>query len=354
MRPSPRQPWRINIQTLGALFALSFSVWLAITQARLIFEVLWVLFGALLITLALRPLAAILAKKHIPRGVTVIGAYLLMGGILASIATLLVPQVNSDVAALQANGPDLLQTAISRLHSLAFIGSWLSSNVSLAQNLSQQLDQVASTLVTAAANVGSVALEVIIALVLAYFFVSDEHLNMDELLQKWAPASYHSRARLVLRQLSTRLSRWVWAQGAIGLYFAAATTIGLLIIGVPFAFSIGLVSGLLEIVPYLGGAVGLILALLSALAANPTLALWVILLYILVLEAEGHIIAPIFYGRVMGLHPAAILLALFIGFKLGGVIGVFLAVPTAVVVISLVEELQRVYIGEGTEVPADE
>ena len=90
----------------------------------------------------------------------------------------------------------------------------------------------------------------------------------------------------------------------------------------------------------MGGVVAVILAIFSALTVSPWLALWVVILYIIVVEVESHIIAPLFYGRAVGMHPVVVLIALVLGLKAGGIIGVFLAVPVAVVLISLLQEIR--------------
>jgi putative heme transporter len=74
------------------------------------------------------------------------------------------------------------------------------------------------------------------------------------------------------------------------------------------------------------------------LTRSPLLAGWVIVLHLLVSFVESHIIAPALYGRVMHLHPAVVLLALFVGAKVAGVPGVLFAVPVTVVVVAILEE----------------
>jgi len=145
---------------------------------------------------------------------------------------------------------------------------------------------------------------------------------------------------VVVAGLRQRLSRWVWAQAAIALYFALIFSAGLALLGVPFALTIGLVGGVLEIVPYLGGITATLLAITSALTVSPWLALWVVVLYVVVVEIEAHIVAPALYGRVVGLHPALILVALVTGAKAKGILGIFFAVPILVVLTALLEELR--------------
>jgi len=116
---------------------------------------------------------------------------------------------------------------------------------------------------------------------------------------------------------------------------------------VPFAFTIGLVGGVLEIVPYLGGITATVLAITSALTVSPWLALWVVLLYAVVVEIEAHIVAPALYGRVVGLHPALILIALVIGAKAKGIFGIFFAVPILVVLTALLDEVRVTPVSAG-------
>jgi predicted PurR-regulated permease PerM len=176
-------------------------------------------------------------------------------------------------------------------------------------------------------------------LVLAYFFITDTGLD-EYWLSSWVPVSYQARVQVVLVRLRQRLTRWVWAQVAIAVYFALTFSTGLALLKVHFAFTIGLIGGMLEIVPYLGGAIAVLLAILSALTVDPLKALWVVILYLIVTEVESHILAPAFFGRVMGLHPAIILIALLVGAKLKGIVGVFFAVPTAVVLTAVLQEMR--------------
>jgi predicted PurR-regulated permease PerM len=190
-------------------------------------------------------------------------------------------------------------------------------------------------------GVGEVAIDLLIVLVLAYFFVTDVGLG-ERLLSLWVPRRYQPRARLIAAHLRSRLTRWMWAQLAVALYFAVIFSIGLNVLGVPFGLTIGTVGGVLELVPYLGGAVGVLLAVLSALTIKPVLVLWVLLFHVVVVEVESHIVAPTFYGRITGLHPATILIALLIGAKTQGLLGVLFAVPAAVVLSALLQELRAV------------
>jgi predicted PurR-regulated permease PerM len=213
------------------------------------------------------------------------------------------------------------------------------STDTLSQSLISDLYTLAPTFLNTVAGVGETVLNFLIVLVLAFFLASDTTIG-PRLAQNLIPQRYQPQLLLVAGRLRDRLGRWIWAQLAVASYFALTFGIGLTVLGVPFALTIALVSGVLEVMPYVGGTVAVILGTLSALTVNPWLAVWVILLWLVVVEVKGHIIEPAFYGRAIQIHPAVVLVALVIGVKAKGVMGVFFAIPVAVVLLTLIEEIQ--------------
>jgi predicted PurR-regulated permease PerM len=336
-----QSPWRLSLQAWVGLLALGLVFWLIVVHAKLILEMIWVLFGALLLSLAIRPLADTLTRWRIPRWLTVLGLYVGLVAALALLGNLLIPVVSAEVTRLQTYGPNLLKQALSQLATAPLLGRLLPSSDLLAQNLAQRADTLLRTLVSAVTGLGEFTLDLFVVLILTYFFATDVRLG-EGLLRRWIPPYYGSRARLLMTHLHHRLSRWVWARLAVAIYFGVVSSVGLTWLGVPFALTIGLLGGVLEIVPYLGSTVALILAMVSALTVRPLLGLWVALFCAVVIEVKGHVLEPAFYGHATGLHPAAVLIVLLVGVKAGGVIGVLFAVPVVVVLGALLEEVQAV------------
>jgi predicted PurR-regulated permease PerM len=337
-----RSGWRLSPHVWLGLLALGLLLWLTITYAGLLMEILWVLFGALLLSIAIYPAVSMLARWRIPRAVTVLGIYLLFGLLLAFLGSLVAPAISKEITALQNSAPDIVQSTISRIAKTPLLSHLIPSTDVLAQNLIQRVDLLVKTTVSAAASLGGMALDVLIMLILAFFISTDASLG-QRVLNDWMPATYRARIDRLWERVRHRLTRWMWAQAGIALYFVITFSAGLALLGVPFAFTIGLVGGILEIIPYLGGAVAVVLAMLSALTVRPLLAVWVFVLYLVVAELESHVIAPAFYGRAIGLHPAVVLTALLVGVKAGGVVGVLFAVPVAVVLAALLGEARAVW-----------
>jgi predicted PurR-regulated permease PerM len=341
MNSPTSNPWRISFQAWAALLGLGLALWLIITNWGLLVEIAIVLFFVALFTMALRPAVTYLTIRRIPAAITLLVIYAAILGIFVLVGNLLVPAVASEVSFFSQHGPALLQQAITQIQAIPILGKFIGSSDTLVQNLVQQVDMIIRPLLTTITGIGGLAINVIIVLVLTFFFLVGDRHPSTHFIETWIPERFQAEAYEILGRISGRLTRWVWAQASIAVYFMIAFSIGLLLLRVPFALTIGIVGGLLEIVPYLGGIIGTILALISALSISPVLALWVVLLYIVIVEVESHVITPIFFGRVMGLHAAIVLVMLLVGARIAGTLGVVLAVPVTVVVDSVYQELVR-------------
>lgn len=154
------------------------------------------------------------------------------------------------------------------------------------------------------------------------------------------PAGWRGRVREVLGELYMTVGRWFVGQlvsmFVIGLLF----TVSMAIIGVPYALLLGLLSGLLAFVPYVGALVSVIPPILLALVSpEPLDALWVIVAYAIIQAIEGNVLHPMVMSRAVELHPAVVVFALLIMGTLFGLVGVLLAVPLVASVQVLVREL---------------
>jgi predicted PurR-regulated permease PerM len=337
--------WRITTRTWIALFALGLALWWTFRHMQGLAQVLVIAFGAILLDLAMRPIVNGLAQRHIPRWATVAVIYLALLAVLGLAGSVIAPAVVSEISSLQTQGPAVVQAALAQLRSIPFLSDLVPSSGSLVQNISQSLSSLFGTLVTTITGIGSSLVDVIVVFVLAFFTSLDGRLGAH--LLRWVPKPSRAEVRRLGARMSHQLARWVWAQLGIAIYFGTVYGGTLALIGVPYALAIGLAGGVLEIVPYLGGATALLLGILSALSVHPLLVLWVVLAFAAIVEIESHVLAPVLFGRVAGTSPAAILLALVIGLKVAGIIGVFFAVPTTVVLLVLASEFRSAEDADG-------
>jgi predicted PurR-regulated permease PerM len=153
------------------------------------------------------------------------------------------------------------------------------------------------------------------------------------------PAGQRQRVREILGEMYKTVQKWFLGQLAsmtiIGLLF----TVAMFVIGIPFALLLGIFSGLISFVPYVGPMISVILPVLLALTGNPIDALWVILAYLGIQAIEGNLVQPIVMSRAVSLHPVTLVFALLTMGTLFGFVGVFLAIPLVAALHVLLREL---------------
>jgi predicted PurR-regulated permease PerM len=153
------------------------------------------------------------------------------------------------------------------------------------------------------------------------------------------PAGRRQQVREMLHKMYWNVQRWVLGQFADKMIVGLLIGLGLWVVGIPFALLLGILTGLLGLIPYIGIVVSLVPPVLLALASNPMDVLWVMVVYVLVLQLEADLIYPVVMSRAVALHPAAIIFGLFVMGVFFGFVGLLLAVPLVAALQVMLREL---------------
>jgi predicted PurR-regulated permease PerM len=338
LRADPKAQRRNMYVGIGLAFALFLALYF-VYQVR---AVMLVLLLTLLFSVIISRPVDYLARKGLGRGLgtlIVLGILtlaLVLGGVaLGSVVESQAQQLAEDLPTLLSSAQDFAEEVQSRF----------GLNISLPG--SQQLLDSArsflsggafSTFVSVGASVANVVSFAAVVLISTIFTVARPAPLVDGFVSLF-PAGRRERVREILTKMYKNVQRWFLGQLAsmtiIGLLF----TIALSVIGVPFALLLGILSGLLAFIPFIGPAISVIPPILLALAQEPISALWVILAYAGVQFVEGNIVQPVVMSRAVSLHPVIIVFALLIMGTLFGFIGVLLAIPLVAALQVLVQEL---------------
>jgi predicted PurR-regulated permease PerM len=263
--------------------------------------------------------------------VVLLGFLAVFGGTIAAIA----PQVGSQVG-------DLVDQATSGLQDIQV---WLSGppfNLGEDQvgqavddainSLQENAQSIAGAALTGATVVGNSLLNLILALLLAFFFIKDGPRWVPWLSAQTGPRAAPHVAALSQKTWTT-LSEFIRQQALVGFIDALFIGIGLLVLGVPLVLPLAVLTFLGGFIPIIGAFVAGAFAVLVALVSQGfTTALLVLGLVILVQQIEGNVLQPILQGRGLNLHAAVVILAVTAGSQLYGITGAFLAVPVAALI----------------------
>ncbi len=230
------------------------------------------------------------------------------------------------------------------LNPLIELSSQLHSRVSFVPDLSEGLEQLRDLLSrilrffpVLLRSTFDLSLQALATLILAIYMAYDPDALTRGIL-RLSPRKQHWRIRKLLQSMKVRLRGWIFGTGLAMLIIGIGATIGLAVLKVPLALSLGVLAGILEVIPYVGPIVGAVLPALVALTISPIKALLVLGFYLMLNQIEVHLIQPIIMSQRVGLHPVVVIVAFLCMAKLLGLIGILLAVPTAAVLLTLVDE----------------
>ncbi|GAC1455721.1 MAG: AI-2E family transporter [Candidatus Limnocylindrales bacterium] len=174
----------------------------------------------------------------------------------------------------------------------------------------------------------SAIVDLFLVLVIALYLLLDTR-RMRAFFLRLLPLRPRAHAERVEAEVVRVFGAYVRGQLILALLVGIASTGALLLLGVPYAIVLGVLAGILELVPMLGPILGAVPAVLVALFQPFPLVLWVVLAFVIIQQLESNLLVPRISGHAVGLHPLAAMLALIAGLEIGGIVGALFAVPLA-------------------------
>jgi predicted PurR-regulated permease PerM len=330
---------RTAYTVIGLVFALLLGGYFAYRTSGVILAFLL----TILLSIILSAPVNYLARRGWPRTWGVIAVIAAIGGVVWLLGLALVPAVETQSREFAEAFPTLLDEALTlanQAQSFFGLGTQIGLNPESFSQLGREV--LTGSTVSTAAGVGLTAATVVS--LAAVVFISTVYLVIRP--EPWVngfvslfPAGWRPRTREVLQALYQTEQRWFLGQLAAMTFIAVFWAISLSLIGVPFALLIGIFSGLISFIPYVGALISVVVPVLLALISDPFSAVWVIVAFIIIQQIEGNLLQPIVMSRAVDLHPALVVFAILVMGTLFGIVGVFLAVPLVAALQVLVREL---------------
>ncbi len=295
-----------------------------------------------------RPVAW-LEKHYIPRPLGIIALYLLAGGIVATFVLIISPILFSEISRLAAALPEYtfaarqyLLTVQSRYHS--FLPAELAAAAdSVVSGISADVEKALGKVMAGIPGLLFGMWEAVVAPVLAFYILRDWE-SIRSTLVSLIPRRIRPEVLGLAAEIDRAVGGWIRGQAVLALIIGSLTGLALSAIGVRYAALLGIVAGSAEFVPYFGPILAAVPGIGIAFLQSRQLAVWTAVAYVVIQQAEGAVIAPHVIGSSMGLHPLTVVFALLAGARVGGVLGMLLAVPLAGVVKVTVQYLYTKFV----------
>jgi len=324
---------RIKIDISAASVVKVVLTLAAIYLLFLIRDVLVSVLISLILVAALQPVVASWSKR-IGKGLSILAVSLVVVGIIAGFIYLIIPPLVQETIQLIQNFPSLVQ-------KYSLIRDHLPSLESALSSFANNFGNISSRFVSITAGVFGGLVTFVTIIVLTIYFLIDEKF-FARAAAAIIPSEKKEVAAEVFAKIALKVGNWVRAQLLLGLIIGFLSFVGLTIMGVPYALTLAVIAGFLEIIPAIGPIIAGVLAALVGLTVSPVIALVVAIFYILLQQIENHLIVPKIMQKAVGLPPAIIIIAILIGGKLLGVLGILLAVPVTAVLYVIFQEKDNI------------
>ena len=305
---------KIEISHRTIIFTILFllSLWF-IYKA---FYVLILFFISFVLMTALNPLVNRIESWRLPRVVAILITYVLVISIVTFIIASVIPPLVEQTTILARN----LTLPWSELQLIQLDISNFNNQL---ESLSRNVVGALNIILGAASN-----LLAIFTIGVMTFYLLMERKNLTSYLEVlFGDGQRKKRAEDFMNNIEAKLGGWVRGQLTLMFIIGVMAYIGLRFLGVSFALPLALLAGLMELIPNIGSTIAAIPAVIVAFTISPALALGVVFWYIVMQQVENNLIVPQVMKRTVGVHPLITITAMMIGFTLGGIGGIILAVP---------------------------
>lgn len=337
--PSPERSVAIQTSTILRVIFVLLALWFL----WLVRDILALLIVALFLAGLMHPAARWGAKRRIPKGLTVIGIYLFLFGLLAASFALIVPTLARQVSQLSETIGSSLEVATQAIDTIRSF----SEQYGLIRDLSDGLAALQENAARAASGIFITLTDVfggivgfILVLVMAFYMVVEEE-EAVRAFHNFVPRKYRGFITTLLIHLEEKIGRWLTGQLLLSFIIGVLYFLGLTFLGLDGALALALFAAFMEFIPYLGPFLAGIPIVLVALSVSPITALLALILVILIQQMENQVITPKVMQKAVGLNPIVSIVALLIGAKLFGVVGALLAIPTATALSVVLHEVYQ-------------
>ena len=311
--------------SIAVLILLPIILWILWSIRDILFSLLI----AFIIMSSLRPGVSFLVSKKIPRGFAVGVVFLLFLLFFISLISVIIPPIIYETTNLVRNLPSIIE------ETSPFLTNYIDLN-----SLSSVVPNITNNLLGVLSSIFSNTLFVVATLFFSLYFLIEED-TISSVLHRFLSKKHAEKAVRIFSIAERRMASWFWGEIILMTVVGVLTYIGLSLLGVKYALPLAVLAGLLEIVPNIGPAISAVPAVIIGFSIAPFTGISTLALYIIIQQLENNFIVPVIMKKAVGISPIATLLALLIGGKFGGVLGILLGIPIILFIETIFSEYKN-------------
>ena len=301
-------------------------------------EILRPVMFAFIFAYLLHPLVKFVEERKISRSMSILIVYLFCGLIITMTLGFIMPDLVGSIRDLSQTIPQYIESYEELFERLIqqYKNSGLPTGIQeiLDRNIlegQQYLVRQLQMVIHAMTGIVGIAFDILMAAVITFYILRDIE-KIKKVCISLIPRKVRKWVVAITGDIDMILSGFIRGQLLVALIISIISTIGLWLLGVKYALVLGIIAGLLDIIPYFGPILSVVPAMIIAFIDKPINAVWVLLLFFGIQQLEGAVLSPRIVGCRVGLHPAIAIIAVLAGGKLFGFAGLLLAVPVAAII----------------------
>ncbi|MBI4134673.1 MAG: AI-2E family transporter [Candidatus Sungbacteria bacterium] len=306
-------------------------------------EIVAVLLFAVVFASAIEPGLRWFQARRVPRILGTLIIFLSIFIILAFAVYLLIPLIAADLEGFTLTYPIFerkLLGEIENIGNLPFVDFIRENTRDFLSEPSRYISSFSGGVISFTSTFFGGIFSFVVLIVVSFYLAAREK-GIEDFIRLVVPVRYEPYAVDLWLRSQRKMGQWLLAQLLLGALIGAAIYLGLTLLHIRYALVFAFIAAILELVPVVGPILAAAPAVLIAFLQSPFLALMVMLLYVVVQQLESHVIVPVVMKSTVGISPIVVVIALLVGAKMAGILGLLLAVPVAAVIVELLGDFDK-------------
>ena len=313
-------------------------------------DLVLVILTAIVISSSIEPAIKWFGKHRLPRVLAVMTIYLLIGLFLVGTVYFLVPPLLNESVGLLERLPSELRDfnlmGFTKESGLLAVDSGVQfvKNIPISDafsNTKEIISNISGNFFKTTGVVFGGLFSFVLITVLSFYFALQE-TGIDDFLRIISPVKHQDYVVDLWKRSQAKIGLWMQGQLLLGVIVGVLVYLGLTILGVPYAFLLAILAAAFELIPLFGPIIAAVPAVvLGFVDGGLSLGIFVIGLFVIIQQFENHLIYPLVVRKVVGISPILVIIALIVGAKLAGFLGIIISVPVSAALKELVDDIQR-------------
>lgn len=300
-------------------------------------DILLLFFVVLVIVAALSPVVDKWSRK-MNRVLAVTIVYIIMIAVIGLVSAIIFPPLVEQTQQLAVRFPDYISKIFPD------IGNWkeiIDTSQEGLNKTAQELSQLGFKLYSATIGLFGGLVSIFTIIILTFYLLLEQN-GVKKFVLDYLPIENRERVIGIAQKIGLKMGGWLRGQLVLGIIIGLIDGIGLKVLGVEYALTLGVWAGFTELIPYIGPVLGAVPGVLLAFIKSPLLGILVLAFYVIVQQIEAGFLVPKIMQKAVGLSPVIIIIAILIGAKVAGLPGIILSIPAAAIISVIFTEWSQI------------